>query len=100
MFWLDTTSSFPVKIIIVKGGRIPLSSFNQLGETLSTTIVFGNFVHKNPYWLRVFGKYFLLVKISSLFLIYYFDELLIFFYKTFGDIFSLKFDFFLHPRIL
>ena len=100
MFWLDTTSSFPVKIIIVKGGRIPLSSFNQLGETLSTTIVFGNFVHKNPYWLTVFGKYFLLVKISSLFLIYYFDELLIFFYITFVDIFSLKFDFFLHPRIL
>ena len=53
-------------------------SFNELGEMSRTKIVLGNFVNinKNP-WLIVFGKCFSLVKTSSAFLTYSFDEFFI-----------------------
>ena len=74
------TSSFPVKLFILPGEvEYLFLSLNELGEMSQTTIEFGNFEDKNPYWLIIFENWFSLLKISSTFLTYSFDELLVFF---------------------
>ena len=49
------TSSFPVKLFILPGEvEYLFLSLNELGKMSQTSIEFGNFEDKNPYWLIIF----------------------------------------------
>ena len=79
---LDRTSNFSVKIQLLQS---------------QATIVFGNFLNRNPYWLQALC--FSWVNISKVSLTHSFDEFLIFYWTELAGIVCLKFCFSLHHWI-